>query len=241
MSMPQILIWRCPKTPPPSTTARMILPLRQQLPGKPPSAGATTTQSRGLPKFEKPDRSRALWIATDRTPTRIAMSRHPTHLKGTAMARSKPKRLPFFSPYFSDAWPVHVAEWLPQRAVEPLAQRVFSPDLHRPSSTRSFWRAPVLAPSPRRAMFRRARQSSLLVPSASIALKAIQHITLRVAQASLPLSRPQGAKMSCRDNVSSTPGSHLCRRENPPSRRNGSVVPQGQARAAGPVYRYRSL
>lgn len=65
-----------------------------------------------LPKFEKPDRSRVLWIAT---------ANFRTHA------------------------PFHIAEWLPQRAAEPLAQSVSSPDLHRPSSTRSFWRASGVA------------------------------------------------------------------------------------------------
>src|ERR1700704_6071956 len=45
--------WCCPTTPSVSTTARMTSP-RKRLPrGKPPSAGAMSTQSSGLPEFER--------------------------------------------------------------------------------------------------------------------------------------------------------------------------------------------
>src|SRR5437763_7413013 len=45
--------WCCPTTPPVSTTARTTSPRKRRLHGKPPSAGTTSTQSSGSPKFER--------------------------------------------------------------------------------------------------------------------------------------------------------------------------------------------
>src|SRR5882724_10773742 len=43
----------CPTTPPVSTTAGTTSPLKRRPHGRPPSAGTTTTQSSGSPKFER--------------------------------------------------------------------------------------------------------------------------------------------------------------------------------------------
>lgn len=59
------LDWCCPTTPPISTTARMTSPRKRQPHGKPPSAGRTSTQSNGLPKFE---RSEQFWRIDGRHP-----------------------------------------------------------------------------------------------------------------------------------------------------------------------------
>ena len=45
--------WCCPTTPPVSTTARTKSPRKRRPHGRPPSAGMTSTQSSGSPKFER--------------------------------------------------------------------------------------------------------------------------------------------------------------------------------------------
>src|SRR5215470_80082 len=53
MSTSPTLTWCCPTTPPASTAVRMTSPRKRRPHGKPPSAGTTSTQSSGLPKFER--------------------------------------------------------------------------------------------------------------------------------------------------------------------------------------------
>jgi hypothetical protein len=54
-STSRISTWCCLTTPPVSTAARTTSPRKRRPHGKPPSAGTTSTQSSGLPKFERSD------------------------------------------------------------------------------------------------------------------------------------------------------------------------------------------
>src|SRR5215475_3405171 len=58
MSTSPISTWCCPTTPPVSTTARTTSPRKPRPHGKPPSAGTTSTQSRGSPRFERSEPQR---------------------------------------------------------------------------------------------------------------------------------------------------------------------------------------
>jgi hypothetical protein len=51
-------IWCCPTTLPVSTTRRTTSPRKRGPHGKPPSAGTTSTQSSGSPKFERSEQQR---------------------------------------------------------------------------------------------------------------------------------------------------------------------------------------
>src|ERR671927_341251 len=50
--------WCCPTTLPVSTTRRTTSPRKRGPRGKPPSAGTTSTQSSGSPKFERSEQQR---------------------------------------------------------------------------------------------------------------------------------------------------------------------------------------
>src|SRR4029453_7800662 len=53
MSTSPTSTWGCPTPPPVSTAARTTSPRKRRPHGKPPSAGTTSTQSSGSPRFER--------------------------------------------------------------------------------------------------------------------------------------------------------------------------------------------
>src|SRR5262244_968720 len=67
MSTSPTSTWCCPTTPPVSTAARMTSPRKRRPHGKPPCAGTTSTQSSGLPKFERSEQRRARFSSPGRT------------------------------------------------------------------------------------------------------------------------------------------------------------------------------
>src|SRR5512138_3338585 len=58
MSTSPTSTWCCPTTLPVSTTRRTTSPRKRGPHGKPPSAGTTSTQSNGSPKFERFEQQR---------------------------------------------------------------------------------------------------------------------------------------------------------------------------------------
>src|SRR5207244_8316079 len=75
--------WCCPTTPPVWTTARTTSPRKRRPHGKPPSAGTTSMQSSGSPKFERSEQRQR--------PTKVRADCHLVFLDLLSCLETPPK------------------------------------------------------------------------------------------------------------------------------------------------------